>query len=420
MKELLKSIIYDQQALCWKNDFIQRDFLIDLMTNAEIVVISGIRRCGKSTLLHQIRNLMDEKAYYFNFDDDRLVNFTVEDFQLLNECFYEIYGIQKTYYFDEIQNISGWERFIRRLHDYGNKIFLTGSNANMLSKELGTHLTGRYCKIELFPFSFKEFLIFNNFKFTPEDFYSTKRKVELSRHFNDYFIRGGFPLFLSNQNELYLKSLYESILYRDVMVRNRINNEKEVLELVYYLASNVAKLSSYNNLTKIIDVKNPTTIRNYIDFLQNTYLLFQVSKYDFSLKKQLMNPKKTYFIDNALITKIGFLFSDEKGRLLENMIFIELKRRNYNIYYHSNRNECDFVIKTNTAITHAIQVCYSFDTAHTKEREIKGLLEAMNAYQLDEAWVVTNSNEENIEIGNKKIKIIPAWKFLLSEIDNNQ
>ena len=413
MKELLKSIIYDQQEFTWKNNYIKREFSENLVHSAEIIVISGIRRCGKSTLLHQIRNENIEKDYYFNFDDERLVNFKVEHFQLLNDCFYEIYGSQKTFYFDEIQNITGWERFVRRLHDYGNKIFITGSNATMLSKELGTHLTGRYCKIELFPFSFKEFLIFNNIKTTKDNTYSSKQKSEINRQFNDFFTRGGFPLFLANNNDIYLKSLYESILYRDIMVRNHINNEKEILELVYYLASNVTKLTSYNSLIKIIDVKNPTTIRNYIEFIQNTYLLFQVNKYDFSLKKQLMNPKKIYFIDNALVTKIGFLFSEEKGRLLENLIFIELKRNNYDIYYHSKTCECDFIIKESNVITMAIQVCYSFENIKTKEREIKGLLEAMNIYNLNEGWIITNNDEETIEINNCTIKIIPAWKYLL-------
>lgn len=413
MKELLKSVIYDQQELIWKESYIKREFSDDLINSAEIIIISGIRRCGKSTLLHQIRNEKIEKDYYFNFDDDRLVNFSVEHFQLLIDCFYEIFGEQKTFYFDEIQNIKDWERFVRRLHDYGNKIFITGSNATMLSKELGTHLTGRYSIIELFPFSFKEFLIYNNIKIANDHIYSSKQKSEINRQFNDYFHRGGFPLFLLNNREIYIKSLYESILYRDILVRNHINNEKEILELVYYLASNVTKLTSYNSLTKIIDVKNPTTIRNYIEFIQNTYLIFQINKYDFSLKKQLMNPKKIYFIDNALVSRIGFLFSQEKGRLLENLIFIELKRRNYEIYYHSKTSECDFIIKKSNVIIMAIQVCYTFENMQTKEREIKGLSEAMNIYNLHEGWIITSNDEENIELRNKNIRIIPAWKYLL-------
>jgi uncharacterized protein len=158
MKELLKSVIFDQQKLGWNTRNVKRDFPPAYLYNQEIVVITGIRRCGKSTLLQQIRVEQVEKDYFINFDDERLIQFRVEDFQILYETFIELFGVQKTFYFDEIQNIAGWERFVRRLHDYGNKVFITGSNANMLSRELGTHLTGRYVSHELYPFSFREFL----------------------------------------------------------------------------------------------------------------------------------------------------------------------------------------------------------------------------------------------------------------------
>ena len=415
MKELLKSVIFDQQKLDWNSQSVKRDFPTAYLSNQEIVVITGIRRCGKSTLLQQIRVEQVEKNYFINFDDERLIQFRVEDFQILYETFIELFGMQKTFYFDEIQNIKGWERFIRRLHDYGNKVFITGSNANMLSRELGTHLTGRYVSHDLYPFSFREFLEYKGKALSATDMFSTEGRSEIKGMFSQFFILGGFPVFLENQNDNYLKSLYENILYRDVMVRNNLTNEKEIMELVYYLASNVSRLSSFNSLAKTIGVKNASTVSNYLQFIQNTYLIFQVNKFDFSLKKQLQNTKKTYFIDQALVTRLGFLFSEEKGRLLENIVFIELKRRGHEVYYFSGKNECDFLIRRGTQITAAIQVCYSFDTPETKTREINGIMEAMKTYSLTDGLILTNDTEEEITQNSLTIHVIPVWKWLLQD-----
>jgi predicted AAA+ superfamily ATPase len=415
MKELLKSVLFDQKKLGWSTGNVRRNSQKKNQDSQEIVVITGIRRCGKSTLLQQIRSEHSEKDYFINFDDERLIQFKVEDFQLLYETFIELFGVQKTFYFDEIQNITGWERFVRRLHDYGNKVFIIGSNANMLSRELGTHLTGRYVTMELYPFSFREFLEFNGKALNQGDIYSTEGRSELKAMFSKFVLLGGFPVFLENQNDNYMKSLYENILYRDVMVRNNLTNEKELLELVYYLASNVSRLSSYNNLAKTIGVKNASTISNYLQFIQNTYLIFQVNKFDFSLKKQIQNPRKTYFIDQALVTRLGFLFSEEKGRLLENIVFIELKRRGQEVFYYSGKNECDFILRQGIQIVSAIQVCYSFETPETKVREQNGLMEAMKIYSLIQGLILTNDTEEEIAIDGLNVRIIPVWKWLLQK-----
>lgn len=413
MKELLKTVIADQRELIWKDSYVTRQFPQTLVSCNEIVVISGIRRCGKSTLLQQIRSISVESDYYLNFDDDRLIQFSIEHFSLLHELFIELFGEQKTFYFDEIQNISGWERFVRRLYDYGYKVYITGSNAQMLSRELGTHLTGRFLQYELYPFSFNEYLSHKKLEFAPLELEATSNKALLSRTFNEYMASGGFPLYLQNKNDDYLKALYHSIIYRDVLVRNKLTNEKEMLELVYYLASNVSKLSTNNGLTKIIGVKNATTIKNYIGFLQDSYLLFQITKYDVSLKKQLANPKKTYIIDNALVARIGFSFSPESGRLLENLIFIELLRRNKEVYYHHKRVECDFVIRQEKSIVEAIQVCYHFNEPEMKKREINGLMEAMQTYNLSSGTIITTNEEGNMELKGKTIRIIKAWRWLM-------
>ncbi len=412
MKAILKQVIYDQRKVDRKKT-IKRLIPQHLIDCQEILVISGVRRCGKSVLLQQIRKAQTEKDYFLNFDDDRLAKFTVDNFQQLYEVFIELFGVQMTFYFDEIQNIKGWELFVRRLYDNGCKVFITGSNANMLSRELGTHLTGRFCAYELYPFSFAEYLELLSIQVGTEDFFSTAGISKLSGNFNNYLSEGGFPQYILTKNHDYLKTLFESIIYKDVLVRNKLTHEKEMIELVYYLASNVSRFSSYSSLSSTIGLKHPETIKNYIGFLGNTYLLFQVPKFDFSLRKQMANSKKSYFIDNALVQRIGFSFSDNLGRLLENLVFVELKRRGYEIYYFSDKTECDFVIRKDNKIVQCIQVCYLLDQEN-ELRELNGLLKAMNFFGLDNGLIITNNKEEEFIKTGKNIQVKLAWKWLLN------
>lgn len=390
-----------------------RSFSEKYLNNEEIIIISGVRRCGKSVLLQQIRDRLPQKDYFFNFDDDRLGNFTIENFQQLYEVFIELYGEQNYFYFDEIQNIAGWEHFAKRLYNSGKKVFITGSNARMLSKELGTYLTGCYIAIELYPFSFSEFLNFREQQHLLGDISGTIARGEIQSAFNDYLKQGGFPIYLKSEDGIVLKTLYDNILYKDVMVRNQIVNEREVKELVYYTVSNIGKPLTYTSLAKVIGVKNPTTVKNYLEYIENTYLLFSLSKIDCSVKAQLRNPKKVYAIDNALVSRLGFHFSGEEGRLLENMVYIELRRRGGEIFYHNSGNtECDFVVRDGFRVVQAIQVCYLLGSSDTREREICGIRDAMDTYHLLEGTIVTNTHEEEVKYGDKIIHILPAWKWL--------
>lgn len=414
MKELLKHVIFDQRERNL-SQMVERDIDQRLVKSSEILVISGVRRCGKSVLLQQIRSQQVEQDFYLNFDDERLINFKVDDFQILYEAFIELFGEQKTFYFDEIQNIAGWERFVRRLYDSGCKVFVTGSNANMLSRELGTHLTGRYCQIELYPFSFSEFLKMKNSYPEQKDFYTTTGKGNLRRFFEEYLKVGGFPRYIQESNSSYLSTLYENILYKDVVIRNKLNGERELLEMMYYLASNAAKRFSYNSLAKVVGIKHPDTIKNYIEYTESTYLLFQVMKFDWSVKKQIGSPKKVYFIDNAIINKVGFNATDNIGQLLENLVFIHLKRQRGEVYYHDDGVECDFIMRENGHFAFACQVTRSLSDSKTRQREINGLLSALNAYNLAEGMILTEDETEELVIEEKKIHIYPIWKWLLQE-----
>jgi len=415
-KTELKEIIIDQNNRKEQEDLVDRELFSKIesyIKNDFVIIISGIRRCGKSTLLSQIRK--KHVGYYLNFDDERLINFKIEDFQILEELFIELYGEKKIFYFDEIQNIPMWERFVRRLHDERKKVFITGSNASMLSKELGTHLTGRYLMLQMFPFSFKEFLSLRKFELDEKSAYLTASRAKIKKNFSDYFINGGFPEYLRELNIDYLKTLYENIIYRDILVRYKISNEKSLKELVHLAMNNISKEISFNSIKKTLVLGSSTTVKDYFDYLENSFLIFLVPKFDYSLRKQMYYNKKVYCIDNGLAKYLGFRVTPDNGKLLENIVFIELKIRGKEIYYYSDKKECDFVVKEGRNITKVIQVCYEL-TRDNKEREIEGLTEAMNKFKLKEGLILTYDQEEEIKIkGNSRIIIKPVWKWLLEK-----
>jgi len=413
-REKLKQLLLEQSQIKIPQDTIPRElqtYISEFRDTPFIVIISGIRRSGKSTLLHQTRSEYENNNYYVNFDDERFVDFTVDDFQTLYEILIELFGDKNIFFFDEIQNIKIWERFVRRLHESGKKIYVTGSNASMLSRELGTHLTGRNVSFSIYPFSFKEFLQLKKYSYGSLNRLTTKQKSMLKRYFNEYLEKGGFPEYLQTEKKEYLKSLYENILYRDIITRYHLPQEKPIKEVVFYSASNIGKEISYNNLRKLANLSSATTIREYFEYLENSYLAFLIPRYNPSLKKQIYYNKKIYFIDTAMAKILGFRASDDLERMLENIVFLQLKRKNKEIYFHKNKYECDFIIRKGTRISEAIQVTYRFD--ENKVREINGLLEALRTYKLKEGLLLTSEIEDEIVEGKRKIIIKPIWKWLL-------
>lgn len=416
MKDLLKQIILEQQEILHAQNkrYVQRYIADEWLQTSEILIISGIRRCGKSVLMQQIRDRLVEKDFFFNFDDERLATFKLDDFQKLQECFVELFGEQHTYYFDEIQNIEGWERFVRRLYNAGNKIVITGSNARMLSRELGTHLTGRYIQVEIYPFSFQEYLAMNEIPVNAKTLYTTTGRATMVKSFVKYMECGGFPKFLQDGSVSYLTSLYESIIYRDILTRNGLTNEKEMQELMFYLASNATKRVTYSSLGKVVGIQHPDTIKNYLEYIQQTYLISQLFRYDPSVKKQMMSPKKIYFVDNAIIKRIGFNATENNGVFLENLVFIELKRRGWDVYYYADKKECDFIVRKGLHISDAYQVTLKMDSPQTREREIAGVREAMQAYSLSKGYILTFEGKETINFDDGTIvEVVPVWEWIL-------
>jgi uncharacterized protein len=413
-QEKIKQLLLEQNQITKNTETIPRELSHQINKFKEtpfIIIISGIRRSGKSTLLSQIRANKSTESYYVNFDDERFVQFTVDDFQSLYESFIELFGSKNTFFFDEIQNIKGWERFIRRLHNERKKIYITGSNASMLSKELGTHLTGRHISFSLYPFSFKEFLQFKQHPYPNLQRLTTEQKSLLKKMFNEYLEKGGLPEYLQTDKEEYLKTLYENILYRDIITRYKLPNERTIKEVVYFAVSNIGKEISFNSLRKLTGLTSATTIKEYFEYLENSYLTFLVPRFNPSLKKQIYYNKKIYFIDMAMVKILGFRTSDDTGRILENLVFLQLKRENKEIFFHKEKYECDFLIRDGTSIGEALQVTQNL--SKNREREIQGLMEALNQYNLSQGFILTTDQEEIIHQKGKKIIVLPIWKWLL-------
>lgn len=415
-KDLLLQVIYEQRET-HVDLGVTRQIDDALVACPEILVISGVRRCGKSVLLRQIQARQPVADYYLSFDDERLMQFTVADFAMLAQVFIEEFGEQRLFCFDEIQNVPGWERFVSRLYSQGNKVIVTGSNASLLSRELGTFLTGRHVDKRLFPFSFAEFLAFEGHTCDRSTFHTTAGRAMMSKWVNEYLRLGGFPQYLRNRNGEYLQTLYADIVYRDIVARHGLDSARPLRELVYYLASNGTHRFTYNSVAKATGIKSSDMVKSYIGFLEDTFLVFVLNKFDNKAGVQLRSPKKIYFIDNALQWQIGFNASPNTGMLLENAVCIELLRKGCEVYYYGNGHECDFVLRRGTRVVQALQVTVSLRTSQaTRQRELAGLESAMQAFDLDEGWIITLDEQEELTTAQgQTVHVVPVWRWLLGQ-----
>jgi len=413
-KDILRQVVVKQKnELIVKRETIRRGILgeiLEWIDDGRVLILTGVRRCGKSTLLKQI--MAETKQWsYINFEDERLLDFRAQDFEVLNEVLVEVYGTAKIYFFDEIQNIDKFETFVRRLQDEGKKIIITGSNALLLSKEFGTRLTGRHKSFEVYPFSFSEYLKFKAVGIKKEDWNDVNKKVNLLKLFEEYLTIGGLPEYIKNQDKDYVRTLFENILYKDIITRYSIKREKIIKELVNILATNATSQITYNSLKNTLHLSNAITVKEYISYLSNSYLFFELLKISYSIKEQLASPRKIFLVDSAFHQVCGLTFTPNKGRNLENAVFIELKRKRNEVYYYAGKNECDFVIKNGTKITQVIQVCYTLDDSN-KERELNGLLDAINTFKLSEGILLTFEQTDEFKVEGKRIRVLPVLKWI--------
>jgi len=399
LKETLRHVARTQMKELESFEYgVEREELKEIDINSPYaVVLSGVRRCGKSTLLRQLAKEA-ENFYYFNFEDARIAGFETADFHKLDDILHEEFGECQHYFFDEVQNVERWELFVRTGLDHGKKFVLTGSNASLLSRELGTRLTGRHIRTELFPFSYREALEMHR---------SEANSETLSR----YLQSGGFPDYLRYNKEGGLRELFNDIVERDIIMRHKLREAKTAKEMALYLLTNTGKEISFNSLKKVFNLGSATTASSFVSFFEDSYLLFTVPKFGYSLKKQIMNPKKVYSIDNGFSSANSASFSEDRGRLLENAVFLHLRRKNREIFYFKEKNECDFVVKERNRISSAFQVCYEL-SEDNKHREINGLTEALNEFDLSEGLILTFDQDDVFNIGDKKIIAMPAWKWM--------
>lgn len=387
----------------------------------KIITLTGPRRAGKTFYFYQlIKKLLKiipkDRIIYINFEDDRILPLDVKELDGILEAYYEMHpenkGKELFLFFDEIQNIIGWETYIRRVNDTENaRIFVTGSSSKLLSREIATSLRGRTISFEILPLSFKELLRFN--KITPDKniFYSNAR-YKAKQLFEYYLTYGGFPEVVLENNQLEYKILenyFKIMIFRDIVERFKIRNLNLLTNLARFLLTNISSIFSVNSYYR--SLKETTaigkeTLFEYVSHLEEASIIFLVPIFSYSLKAKQTNPKKTYCIDTGLRNAVSFKFSKDEGKLAENLIFIELKRREKEISYWKNRGEIDFVVKNKDSTLTAINASY---TDEVDEREINSLLEFKKEFKTKELIILTKDTEKQ----ERGIKFIPLWKWLL-------
>ena len=431
--DLLKKIIVEQRDLFLKianpiaREAISGEFFDKIIRIGEAAVITGTRRSGKSFLLKLIwqkirkgKNIAENNFFCFNFEDERLLNFRAADFDLLMETFEQLFpvdGRQKAYlFFDEIQVVKGWEKFINRLlRQERYKIFITGSNATLLSKEIDSALTGRTYPINLFPLSLREFIVHKMGKVPSKAvLYQSKTQIKLKKIFSEYMENGGFPEVVLQNFRPVLQEYLKSIIYRDVVSRYKIKQEANLREIAAFSISNIGSVFSLEKIARMAKMKNLTTVKNYLSYLENAFLFYRAARYSHSLKTQIYNPDKFYAVDVGFYNEVAFSGTANRGRILENMVFMELKRKYGDVYYFQGKRECDFLVKAKNELILAAQATVFLDE-NNREREIGGLLEAMDEYGVKNGLILVEEGLETIKEGGKTIEVKPVWRWCLED-----
>ena len=430
MIDMIKTIILDFQEAPLETGVPRRMRIESVRGKAAVCI--GVRRSGKSTYMYQIieRLLKDgvspQNILFLNFFDDRLHSLRRDNLGLIADAYFSLYPEKKNTetvycFFDEIQAISGWEPFIDRLMRTEKcEVYLTGSSSAMLSKEIATQMRGRALSWEMFPFSFREFLDYKGIG--TEGSLSTKKGLLVQKAFEEYWETGGFPEAAGLSSKLRIKiyqEYFHIILFRDLVERHDVSHPKALTDLAHWLADNTASLYSVNNLTAYLQslgYKAPkSAVSDYLEWFEDAYFMFTVRIFDPSLARRNANPKKIYCIDHALVTSVssGILFNS--GHLLENLVFIALRRIYQNICYYKTKSdrEVDFIISMRDHSRMLVQVCESLAEPQTRKREITALSEAMSELGLTTGTIVTRNENERVDVPSGTIQVTPVWRFLL-------
>ena len=423
--EAIKSVIAEQEAEMIEK--FKRENIIERENQSVVtgylkpniaLIITGLRRTGKSVFSFSI--LKGENFGYTNFDDERLSDLNANEMNKVLEAIYSLKGNTETFLFDEIQNVYGWEKFISRLVP-NHRIIITGSNATLMSRELATRLTGRHLDFVLFPFSFTEYLRFNDFEPRREDVYLTSSIAKIKEYLNTYIEMGGIPEGISIGRRFVLQ-LVNDIVEKDVIQRYKIKYAKKLKELSHYLLSNFSSEISYNKIKNVLGLRSVTTVSNWVDYLSSSYLVFELNKYSPKLKEQMLSPRKVYSVDNGIINALSFKTTENFGRLMENLVAVELYRRKsyshseWEIFYFKDyqQNEVDFLIKEGHTVSELIQVTYASAFDEIEKREYRSLIKASNLLRCGELKIITWDYDDTKSIDGKTITFKPLWKWLVT------
>ena len=427
-KELLKQIIRDFHVTPLPALKLKRRTLQVPVDTGKIITLVGVRRSGKTSyLFNLIEDLLNKSVpvntvLYVNFEDKRL-NLKTEELDLLMRSYQELYPdiqLEECYFFfDEIQNIDGWDTFVRRIYDKGMKnIFITGSNARFLSREIATALRGRTICYEVFPLSFHEYL---NFKGIVPDVNSTKSIAHINHHLVDYLKNGGFPEVIDYDAPLrnrVLQEYFNVMIYRDLLERYEIKNLPALKFFLKRILSSATKLISVNNIYNELKSSGfkigKSQLYENLDACVNIYLAQILRKHTKSPVDRELGDKKIYAIDNGLLNSLDYKFSDDTGKALEQVVFLELRRREQEIYFYKDKSECDFIIRHGIEITKAIQVSVAMSDEKTRKREIRGLTDCCNEFGLQKGLIITRDSSEELDLNGIKISIVPLFRWLLS------
>lgn len=434
--ELIKRVIVQQQSFLESGgELWHREYEEDIrssLDNDHIIFLTGVRRSGKSFLLKIVKNiaaeakqLEDRNFLYINFEDERLVDIQPHEFSEILEIYLRLYrpDMDKkiVLLLDEIQFIPHWARWVNRLFEQKKyKIFITGSNASLLKEETGKLLTGRSLSLDVFPLSFREYFYYYKKESPVEerDFYDLQRRAAILAAFDDYVQNGGFPEHVKAQNHLILQEYFKDIIQRDIIYRYSVRYKKELKEIAKLIISGPGNILSFKNIAGAVGLKNLGTVKNYAAYLQESYLVFGIPLFSPSVKRQVYNPDKFYGIDPGLYRSVSFRVTDNLGPTIENIVFLELKRKlrgTDELFYYKTRTgkEVDFLLKTSHGLQ-LFQVSYNMEDEKTFQREKRAVIEAARELGQKKGTILNGNMKETVEEEGITLSIQPVYEFLLS------
>jgi predicted AAA+ superfamily ATPase len=412
-KNIIKNVILENQTRIVAANVVNRKFNIEENGN---YVFTGSRRAGKTYAMFQIAQEFlaagndVSRILYINFEDERLLELTYKDFDVIVNAYRELFDGPPVFFLDEIQIVFGWEKFVRRLADAGFRVYVTGSNAQMLSRDIATVLGGRFITKEIYPFSFPEYLAASQISLE-KNWEHTAQRFDIKKHFDAYFHTGGYPEALMFRDKRdWLENLYQNIFYGDLILRYNIRNDYALKLLVKKLAESVQSSISFNRIRNIIQSTGQkigtSTVIDYVSYLQESYLIFSAENFLAKISERETS-KKYYFIDNGLLS---LFLANPEVRLLENIVACTLKRQGKPVFFAMDKAEVDFYLPDEET---AIQVCYSIDDIETREREVSSLLKIGKALGAKQYKIFTFDDEREISDGDINISVVPVWKWLL-------